>query len=75
MDKLVEVCYAVARGMQILGAGVAVVCICIAGYQFMAGGRNGKEVGKGTIIGVVIGLVCIMGCEPLALWLKEMMTF
>lgn len=75
MDGVLKVCTGVVTAMQIGGAGVAAVFLGVAGYQFMAGGRNAKEIGKGTIIGVVAGLACLGGCTVLAEWLKSLMTF
>lgn len=75
MEQVVKVCTGIATAMQIGGAAVAAVFLCIAGYQFMAGGRNAKEIGKSTIVGVCIGLGCVFGCTVLAEWLKSLMTF
>jgi hypothetical protein len=74
MDQFITVCYNIARAMQV-GGGLAAICLGVAGYQFMAGGRNAKEIGKGTIIGVCIGLGCLGGCTVLAEWLKSLLTF
>lgn len=75
MEQVITVCAGITTAMQVIGGAVAAIFFGIAGYQFMAGGRNAKEIGKGTVVGICLGLGCLGGCTVLAEWLKSMLTF
>lgn len=49
--------------LQNVGVGIAAIFACVAGYHFLFGGAEGNQKGKKALLGVIIGLVIIFGCE------------
>lgn len=60
---------------QLIGAGLAGVFLVIAAIQFMSGGRNAVEMGKGRIICVIVGMVLCAGCSVIKSYVTGLIAF
>ena len=58
--------------VQVIGAGIIVLMLAIAGYHFFAGGQQGFELGKKKVIGILIGAALLFCATALGAVIKSM---
>ena len=58
--------------VQVIGAGIIVLMLAIAGYHFFAGGQQGFELGKKKVIGILIGAGLLFCATALGAVVKSM---
>ncbi|TES48803.1 hypothetical protein E2L07_18220 [Halalkalibacterium halodurans] len=51
------------------------VMLCMAGYNFFAGGQEGREKGKRNITWLLVGLVIVLGAGALRDSLRGVVAF